>query len=370
MRYFFVGLLAGIAIAVSPVLMHTPSISLYAQWKSDPVDPVMTSPDPEAAQNPPVITGFEGRIVSYSQNGSVLSMVIPGDSPSASADASKKKDSPLNYSLSAAGGFYATYRKTGSEIEYLSLAGDRFWKIRSQQYPYLSTNGKLVLLLVADLSRIDILNNNGLTAGAGALTGRMCTVISFAKGCDAAAAGFLDGRFYVLSDRGDLIYSGSVPSGSMVKSIALSDKALRCAVHYGDGKKDGILTVNLEKKKTWAFTLPNILQTKTAVHITDDGTASIIDSTRILFFTIKGKVIADIPIDRQKPGHSVIARNGNLYLMSYRLESGGSALLASDGEGNTLMKKSFPAESALDCGFTGTTAWARGINTVYAWRAQ
>ena len=378
MRYVFLGFIAGTALALSPVLMFAPAPALYAQWKSDPVDPVMTSPDPAANGKENIVIGFEDRIVSFTQNGRVLSTVVPSDTPMSGVETAgegysagaKKNDSTLYYALSGNGAFYATYRKTGMGIEYFNLAGDRFWKIRTQQYPYLSTNGKLVLLLVADLSRIDILNNNGLTTGAGSLTGRMCTVISFARKCDAAAAGFLDGHFCVVNDRGDLIYSGSVPSGSIVKSIALSDTALRCAVHYGDGKKDGIMTVNLEKKKSWAFTLPEIHATKTAVHITDDGTAAIINSTRLLFFTMKGKVIADIPIEKQKPGHAAIAQSGNICLASWRLEAGGSAFLASDAEGNVMMRKVFPAETALDCGFTGNTAWARGLSTVCAWRAE
>ena len=370
MRYLFIGIIAGIALAASPVLMYAPAPALYAQWKSDPAEPVMTSPDPASVKPLPVVCGFDDRIVSFTQNGRILSTVVPMDSPSETPEAPKKKESPLYYSLSSNGGFYATYRKIGFNIEYYNLAGDRFWKIRSQQYPYLSTNGKLVLLLVADLSRIDILNNNGLTTGAGSLTGRMCTGISFAKKCDAAAAGFLDGHFYVINDRGDLVYSGAVPAGSIVKSLALSDNAARCAVHYGDGKKDGIMTVNLEKKKSWAFALPNTHETKTAVHITDEGDTSIINVSRILFFTMKGKVIADIPIDRQKPGHAAIAQSGKIRLLTWRLESGGSAFLAADEDGNQVMRKSFPSETALDCGFTGNTAWARGINTLYAWRAE
>lgn len=369
MRYFFIGLFAGAFLSASPVFMYGSAPSLYAEWRSDLSSPQMTSPDPACAADLKIVCGYDDRIIAYAANGSVLS-TVPLQGDALAAVSTDKKTAPLLYSLSGNGRFYATYQKTGSEIEFFNLEGDRFWKIRSQEYPHLSTNGRLVLLQNADLSRIDILNNNGIKAGDGIVTGRMCTVIAFAEKCDSAAVGFLDGHFYVISDRGAIIYRGSVPAGSIVKSIALSDNALRCAVHYGDGAKDGIMTVNIPKNKSYAFTLPNIHQTRTAVHISDEGEASIINVSRVLFFTIKGKVIADIPIDRQKPGHAAIHREKNLYLLSYRAEAGGSALIAADDEGNIVFRKSFPSETALDCGFTGNTAWAKGIESVYAWRME
>jgi predicted RecA/RadA family phage recombinase len=370
MRYFLPGIIAGIFLSAAPFLMYKPAPALYAEWHADPASPQMTSPDPASTSGTDIVCGYNDRIVSFSPNGAITSTVIPSGETPFTDKPEKKAPSPVLFSLSGNGAFYTSYKKLGSEIEFFNLAGDRFWKIRSQEYPYLSYSGKLVLLLVADLSKIEILNNNGMKTGVGALTGRMCTVIAFSQKSDAAAAGFFDGTFYVLSERGDLLYKGNVPAESIVKSIAISDNAAFCAVHYGDGNRDGIMTVNIAKKKSWAFNLPHIHQTKTGVHITNDGIASIVNVTRFLIFTAKGKVIADIPLEKQKPGHAAIKEDRGLYLVTYRMESGGSALMVLDREGNPFFKKSFPAETALDCGFSGSTAWAKGVDSFYAWRVD
>jgi len=125
-------------------------------------------------------------------------------------------------SFSADGNYFIKFQKVGSEIEFFSLlpALNRFWKIKSFEYPYLSPHGKLILLLNSDQSAIRMIDNSGNETGERSVAGFLCTVIAFAERSDFGAAGFMSGGYFFVGPGGKVIGSGTLPTGCAVKGLA------------------------------------------------------------------------------------------------------------------------------------------------------
>ncbi|HEY1406209.1 MAG TPA: hypothetical protein VF857_06330, partial [Spirochaetota bacterium] len=187
---------------------------------------------------------------------------------------------------------------------------------------------------------------------------------------EAAAAGFLDGNIYVLTEKGEIAYRGKTPAGTIVKSIALSDRATRLAVHYGNTEHDGVLCVNLENKKERAFALPVRKPMRTAIHVTDSGNIAILDGEQFIISSDDGEIISKTTLPPVKEGHSAIAFSRNIYSLSFRQKKGGSALYLFTREGLPIMTRSFPSESYLDTSIRGNTVIARGLDSLYAWNIE
>jgi hypothetical protein len=357
MRYFLVGILAGIILALSPIFMERPAPSVYPEWSADLTSTAKT------AQSTDTLLPVETRLTEmlgesifiFTSGGSLADKIdLPPDTLAA---------------LSESGKFYASYKKVAEEISFASVTGERFWKINSMEYPYLSPNGKVILLLVADLSNVRIVGYNGNPLGIKEIPGMMCTAISFAHKTDSAAVGFLDGSITVVSENGELRYRGRVPSG-VVKTIALSDSAHFLAVHYGNAEKDGLFVVDMDSKKEHAFSLPSHHFVKTGLHVNDNGDVAIVNNNAFILCTKKGSITARIPLAPQRPGQSAVISDGSMYAFSYRKEEGGSALYLCTDEGTTILKKDFPMETHLDCAIRDGILTARGLASVYAWRIE
>jgi hypothetical protein len=358
MRYFIVGLLVGICIALSPILIHENAHEITAQWHVSlaELESIEVSRDPSLGTAHLIATPFVHSILSFARNGSLI----------------RKTDLPDDtlFSLSGSGNYYASYRKVGDEIEFTSTSGDRLWKIASKEYPYVSPKGKIVLLLVADLSKVRFIDYNGNEIGDMSISGRMCTVISFAKKSDTAAIGFLDGSVFVISEKGKVLYSGKTPKGTIAKSIALSDNAGHLAVHYGTADKDGMLTINIVKKKTRAFALPVRHLTRTALHIGENGDIAILNGKRLILADSSGDIIATSQLADPRPGHSALVFEKGLYAISYRRSDGGSELGVFTHEGIPVFRKTFTDESFLDCDLRDGILIARGLGSMYAWHVE
>ena len=86
--------------------------------------------------------------------------------------------------------YYVQYGKLTTDIEYFNIKGERFWKIKSNEYPYVSSRGKIILFLVADLSRVRVTDFNGNETGIKSISGRFCTSICFSSQNDILQSGF------------------------------------------------------------------------------------------------------------------------------------------------------------------------------------
>jgi hypothetical protein len=357
MKYFILGTVLGMMFSCLPLFSRSASVSFYPEWAADcsSTEPIGVSPDPLLSGDQIISEPLGETVRIYGSNGTSFPPMTLGKDEIAS--------------VSGDGKFLAIYKKLGSEIEYRSISGERFWKITSMEYPYVSSHGKIVLTLVADISDVKVFDFNGTSIGKGKISGKMCTSIAFAGESDWSGAGFLDGGVYIVSDKGDILYKDKVPSGNSVKSLALSASGKVFAAHYGTTDRDGLMISMYDGKwKSRTFSLPRALHTKTALHVDEKGNAAILDGDKLFLCEKDGDLIASMNLDPSRPGHSSIVSDGRFYALSYRLKDGGSALVLFGMNGEPIMKKIFSSEPFLDCRIRGNILSARGLSTLYVWR--
>ncbi|MCP4129762.1 MAG: hypothetical protein GY754_01980 [bacterium] len=272
--------------------------------------------------------------------------------------------------FSGNGKYYATFQKTGSAIEFFSITGERFWKLKSREYPYLSNNGKLIFLLNGDHSKVRVVDYNGNSVGMKEKAGRMCTIITFSQRTDLGGFGFLDGSFYLVSEKGDELYSGSVPSGNIVKGMAISNNGNYAAVHYGNTQKDTILIIDIPEKKENKTALTHVHPVKTSLYMADNGYTIVIDSDAILYLTGSGERELSIKIPPKRYGFSSISANDteDLFSVSYTMATGDSNLLLFKKDGTIIKTKDFTTESFLESSIQGNTLFLRGSDSLFFYR--
>lgn len=359
MRYFIIGAVLGMVFSCLPLFSRSASVAFYPEWAADcsTAAPVEMSPDPLLSKDQKISEPLGETIRIYGANGESLAPMTLGKDEIAS--------------VSNDGKFLAVYKKVGTEIEYRSISGERFWKLTSMEYPWVSPHGKLILTLVADISDVKVIDFNGSVIGKGPISGKMCTSITFAGNSDWAGAGFLDGGVYVATDKGEILFKGKVPQGNAVKSLALSASGKAFAAHYGSTDKDGIMIAVYDGEwKSKTFALPSVQYTKTALHVDESGNIAIKSGDSVVLCEKDGDVISTIKLDASRPGHSSIVSDGRFYALSYRLKDGGSAVVVFNGGGEIIMKKVFLSESFLDCRIRGNLLTARGLSTLYVWRYE
>ncbi|MGV7927555.1 MAG: hypothetical protein AB2L13_01400 [Spirochaetota bacterium] len=189
MRYLIIGLLIGAVLGFVPVWQAEPGTELYPEWYGPVADPESIERSPNGTLStrsiPPVVLAdtlsllaADGRLISRRAFGDTL------------------------FAVSGNGAYYAAYRKIGTSVEFFAADGSPFWKTDSREYPHLSYNGKLVLLVNSDQSQARALDFHGNQAGE-PVSGRFLTVIAFSKGTDIAALGFLDGSYAVMDSTGE-----------------------------------------------------------------------------------------------------------------------------------------------------------------------
>ncbi len=355
MLYFILGVIVGALVNLLPVLQPLGGFELYPQWigSISSIGTIAASPDPEAAKGklPAVVTAES--IVKLRGDGAVL----------------HRRDTPGKLvAASGSGAYYATFEKTGRDIEFFNIAGERFWKLQSQEYPYLTYNGGLVMLLVGDQSRLRIVDYNGNMRDDAVLTGRFCTIIASAPESDCAAAGFMDGKYYIIGKNGGVLTAGSVPELCIVKNIALSPDGAYAAVHFGDEKADSLMLLNTQKNKRHFAKLGRVHVTKTALSVTDDGTSAVIDYDRILLLTRKGKTARTFDIPPARDGASSITHTAGLYAAGYTRTTGEAQFLLFTDDGTVVYRKAFPEESFLDAKMSGNLILLRGSQNLYCYR--
>ena len=275
--------------------------------------------------------------------------------------------SDMLFSPSGNGNYYAVYRKTGTEIELLNRNGDRFWKIKSLEYPYLSYNGKLVFLMSADQNRLRILDYNGNEIGRKEVFGRFCTAVAFSQEGDSGCAGFLDGSFYFISEKGLVLFAGELPGQQMVKGIAVSRDGGFGAVHYGGMEQDHLAVINLTSKDVHTIPLKHAHVVKTAIHVSDNGHATIHDIDSILHVSDDAGLEFSIKVEPKRPGFSEITCDRGLYAASYTLENGEAKVILFNDEGKIFFSKQFPTESFMKAVIKENLILLQGSDTLYCY---
>jgi hypothetical protein len=355
MLYLLLGLISGIILSLAPIWTPSGAVELYPEWQGslNSIKYIEESPNsflPKTELS--VVYGSD--IYLFSSGGKLLKKI--------------NFDNHL-VSLSNTGMYYAQYDKIGTYVELLNTAGDKFWRTKSMEYPYLSSSGKIVLLMNGDHSRIRIMNINGNTAGEKEIYGTLCTVISFSRDSDFSGIGFLDGRYYLLNDKGELISTGIVPDSSVVKGIAISANGKYFVVHYGSSKGDYLRLINTARDKHYTLQLKHTHLTKTAINVNDNGNFAAIDYDRIILCR-DDEIETVIKIPAMSPGMSSINFTDNIYFASYIGADGRANLFVFLDDGTFLFHKIFPKETFIESRIYGNVLLIRGSESLYCYSFQ
>jgi hypothetical protein len=268
------------------------------------------------------------------------------------------------FEFSKSGGFYITYSNTGRDVEFFGLEGQRYWKIDSGKKPFLSANGRLIFLLTSDHSSIRVIDRNGNPGAQEYIRGRLCTVIEFSDRGDYGACGFADGSFYFVNEKGEIIYSGSTPAGSVVKGIAVSSNGLYGLVHFGSDEKDFLSIVDVKKGKEKNYSLDHVHYVKTSLMISSSGDAFFFDIDRLLSLNSSGRLKFLVEVPEKKPGFSALSEYEGAVSLSYTDAKGSGRFLFFRENGDIFYSAAFPEESFLDSKIVNDFIFLRGSESL------
>lgn len=275
------------------------------------------------------------------------------------------------YEFSGNGAFYIKYDKVGSEIELLGLAGERYLKMKSMEKPFLSYSGELILLMNGDHTSIRIFDKNGNQTGAGRISGRLCTSVEFSNGSDYAACGFADGSFYFLDRKGNIMSSGMLRPGDVVKGIAVSPGGLYGLVHYGNTDSDRLRLVNIREGESEETDLPAPHYVKTAMCVSDSGEGAFLDHNAVLFTDNDCDIDYRLSIPAKRPGYSTLSYGSGVYSLCYTKSTGEPQLLFFSRESrNIIYAKEFAGLSFLGAEVRDRLIFARGSDSLFAYRIR
>lgn len=356
MKFIAAGIIAGCLLGLVHLVEPAGGSLILPEWQGsvDRIEAIEPSPDAGLLTREPIALRLDSAIALVAANGALL----------------RRYDVPEGRlaAMSGNGKFFAEYEKVGRTVEFCNIEGERFWKLKSLEYPYLSQNGRTVLLMNGDHSAIRVFDYNGNQAPAGSISGRFCTAIAFAPRSDCAALGFLDGGFHVLNAKGEAVYRGSVPKGCVVKGMAVSDSGAYCAVHWGGQGRDYVFLVDIARNDVEKLALAEVHLTRTALCVNDLGELAVLDGERLVVTDDDADVRWKLAIPRMRPGHASIAYDSGMFAAAFGLASGGAAFMLLDGDGRTIFSKTVPEEPFLDAKLRGGMLYLRGSRSLMAYR--
>lgn len=268
------------------------------------------------------------------------------------------------FEFSGLGSFYAKYSSTGRDVELFGIDGQRYWKIDSIRKPFLSANGRLIFLLASDHSSIRVIDQNGTPGAQEFINGRLCTVIEFSYEGDYGACGFADGSYYFLNEKGEVLYSGFTPPGTVVKGIAISSNGLYGSVHFGNTENDFLKAIKLGKGKERNFSLSNIHSVKTSIIVSGKGDTVFFDMNSVIALNNSGKLKFKIDVPEKRPGFSALSDDNGMLTLSYTGNNGAGRFILFTDKGNIFYSAEFPGESFLDSKIINDFIFLRGSESL------
>jgi hypothetical protein len=332
MRYLLLGLAIGF-IANIFIILHKGGVSVLPSFNMEldnaNIEHMQVMPADNTLET--FAVKKENNILCINKNGELVA----------------KAKYPQLASVSGDGKFFIQYYKVGNEIEFLNIKGERFWKMKSFEYPYISASGKLILLMNGDHSRIRISDYNGNIYPESDIFGRFCTKVSFSDKNDFGAVGFFDGNYYFISDIGKIFYSGKSPNGMMVKNIAVSSTGGYGVVHSGNETEDVVILINFEKNSSKTIKLKNVYKTQLPLNVNDNGELTLIESDYIIKYKQNLKPKFKIKIDERKDGQYSIGFGKGFTSVTFISKDGEPRNMLFTDDGTVLSYKAYPNEAYL-----------------------
>jgi hypothetical protein len=358
MFYIIIGIFIGIILNFIPVINPMGAVEIYPEWNSsiNSIENIQYSSNQTLNVKFPIST--ETGIYLLSSDGRLL----------------KKKNLDTSLvSVSGNGEYCAQYEKASAHVEFLNISGEKFWRINSMEYPHISTSGKLILFINGDHSRIRLFDINGNPVGVKEIQGITCLNIAFSKHTnvktsDFSGIGFLDGSYYFLNDKGEILENGKSPKNSPIKGLAISSNGQFCIIHFGNGKDDFLKLIE-PGKKSYIIPLKHIHLTKTAITVNDEGNIAAIDYDRIII-TKKNKIKTIIKIPPKSPGLASIDFSGGLYSASYAGINGRTNFIIFAYDGTILFNRTFNEEVYLESVMNDNIILLRGMTNLFCYSFQ
>ncbi len=345
MRYSIIGLLVGILLGIAPVFIIHTGFVLTPLWygslqKIQAIEPA--SVDYEKMSF--AVTTDNG--YHYIGANGVVHKFI------SAADAFVKPTSD--------GKFYITYKKIGNEIAMYNAVNEFFWKLPSTEYPYISPDGSIIILLTADGSSARIADFNGNVYPNDELNGQFTTAIAFSQKGSFAGIGFIDGRYYICNNKGQIIYKGTSPSSTVVKGMAIDDTGSYALIHCGNSSRDYMVGITIAGKKSFTYELSAPHYVKTSMAINTYGKALFLDFEKLLEIDIKGKDVTPYAIIKKRYGQSQISVSNDIFMISYPANAGGSVWYVWQWGKGKIYSREFIEEPFLDNSLSGSVVLLRG----------
>ena len=351
MRYFFLGLICGIIINFIPFSGSQGATEIYPEWYGniESIKSIEKSPNSSLPKNKLSIVSCSD-ILLLSSAGELLKKINFGNHLVATA-----KNTP----------YYAQYDKISTYVELFNTSGDKFWRIKSREYPYITSGGKIILLLNGDHSKVRIISIDGNPAGAKEISGLLCTAIALQQDSDFSGIGFINGSYYVLDEKGDIINNGTTPGSSIIKGMTISSNGNFAVVHYGNTEGDFLRVVNTANDKHYTLKLDNIHLTKTGLNVSDEGIYAAIDYDRIIICR-KDEIRTIIKIPAKSPGLSSLHFANNIYFASY-MSNTQANFMAFLENGTFLFRKNLAEEAFIESNIYRNMILLRGSGNLYCY---
>lgn len=355
MKYTISGFVLGIILALTPFSAFHSGFILTAEWHGnlESIDSIEPSPSHDLTETIPAIK-FKNAVYLLKASGALLA---------------RFEDSNKIISPSFSGEYLATYEQAGKYIEFFNIKGDRFWKLFSLEYPFLTANAKIILLLNGDQSGIRVVDFNGNLTGCKNIFGRFCTTMYFPKNSDYSAIGFLDGNYYLLNEKGEIAHQGTVAQ-AMIKSLALSSNGNYLAVHYGWHSGDILRIIDVRANKFREARLSAVYCSKIPIHLNEEGYCTIIEKNKLLCFNHSIIPQFSINLPPSKEGNACIDFANGIYSITFPLAKGGALFMIVRKDGTIIFKKTFEQEDYLNCCLGNKFILVRGMKNLYCYRYE
>jgi len=276
----------------------------------------------------------------------------------------EKKDFLISFSKNNK--YFSTYKKVGKAIEFYSSTNQKFWRKKSLKYPYLSNNGRLILLLNGDQSEVAFADYNGNDIGDKRIRGRICTSISFSCENDFAGVGFFDGTYAFINSQGKIFFRGREKTFT-IKGTAISSNGLFATVHYGNTDLDYLKIIDFKNKKSSTYNLKENFTTKTSIQIRNNGSTLFLNKNKITCYSPDEKIIFSKKIPEKKDGQSNISYANGLYAVSYISIKSNTLLFILDKQGKLIFSKRFSSDSFIYAEFKENFLFVKGSDNLYCY---
>lgn len=352
MKYLIPGVIAGVLLSLFTMKPES-GIQFNAEWTGPVANPEKIEPSPVKTVGDITLplNKSEG-IYHLDPAGRIISHVFVSD---------------RLFAASGNGLYYAGYRQTGRGIELFSSDSSRFWRVESADYPYLSYNSELILLLNGDQTTVRVLDMDAREITGGVFHGRLCTVISFSERGDNAAVGFLDGSFYVVSNEGGVVYSGKTAPDSPIKSAAVSSDGKYAAFHHGDDSGDYLLLIDVANSNKKSVSLNERYFTRAPLYVSRNGKTLFLGRNYMKAYSMRGSQVFAIEIPERREGQASISGYDGFYAAAYTETGGTARLIFFSDRGEPLFTQPFPLDTYGDVRLEEGLIFFRGSDHLYCY---